>query len=106
MQIIEAAWNEKQANYFNAASGYYALRLLDDAEKELNKIDRCFAAQSVAVLALRLEIAFSRNDWSEMQAIARKLFQLDRSNPYWPFCDGFATAKVDSAIRKENQATL
>jgi len=90
---VEISWQQK---YFNAAIGFYELSMLDEAEAELNKIDTCIAAQSVAVLALRLRISYSRNDWNEMKAITRTLFLLDPSNPKWPFSDGYATAKIDS----------
>jgi len=71
-------------------------QMLDEAEAELSKIDKCIAHKSVPVLALRLMISYSRSDWSEMKAIAQHLFLLDPSNPQWPFSDGYATAKIDS----------
>ena len=94
--IFETPWQQEQANHFNAAIGYYELRMLDEAEAELSKIDTCIAHESVPVLALRLMICYSRSDWNEMKAIARTLFQLDPSNPRWSFSDGYATAKIDS----------
>jgi lipopolysaccharide biosynthesis regulator YciM len=93
---VETAWNQDQPNYFDAAIGYRELGMLDEAEMELNQIDKRIAAQSVPVLALRLLISYSRNDWNKMKAVARKLFQLDPSNPKWPFSDGYATAKIES----------
>ena len=93
---VEILWQQKYANHFNVAVGYYELQMLDEAEAELNKIEPCIAAQSVPVLALRLMISYSRSDWIKMKAIARKLFLLDPSNPQWPFSDGYATAKIES----------
>ena len=101
---IETPWQQEQANHFNAAVGYYELSMLDEAEAELNKIDPCVAAQSVPVLALRLAISNSRNDWNEMKAIARNLFLLEPSNPKWPFSDGYATAKIESVTNAEKGA--
>jgi hypothetical protein len=98
---IETPWQTQQANYFNAATGYYELSLLEESEAELNKIDPCIAAQSVSVLALRLAISYTRCDWNRMKIIARKLFQLDPSNPKWPFSDGYATGKIDSASKRD-----
>jgi hypothetical protein len=93
---IQTPWQQEQANYFNSAVGYYELGMFDEAEAELNKIEPCAAAQSVPVLELRLGIAYCRSDWSEMKAIARKLFLLEPSNPRWPFADGFATGKIEA----------
>jgi hypothetical protein len=94
---IETSSQQNQQNYLNAAFGFYELSMLDEAEAELNKIEPCIAAQSVPMLALRLMMSHSRSDWNEMKAIARKLFLLDPSNPQWPFSDGYASAKIDSA---------
>jgi len=94
--MFEISWQQNQENHLNAAIGFYELSMLDEAEAELNKIDPCIAAQSVAVLALRLRISYSRSDWNEMKSVARNLFLLDPSNPQWPFSDGYATAKLDS----------
>lgn len=94
---VEASWK----HYFDAAVGYYELQMLDEAEAELSKIDKCIAHKSVPVLALRLMISHSRSDWNEMKAIARHLFLVDPSNPQWPFSDGYATAKIDSITRDE-----
>ena len=91
---VETSCQQKQENYFKAAIGYYQLEMLDEAEAELNKI--AVAADSVPVIALRLGIAYSRNEWNEMKALARRLHLLDPSNPQWPFSDGYATAKIDS----------
>src|SRR5947208_2530647 len=93
---IESCWELEQAKHLNAAVGYYELGLLDQAEGELNKIDSSLAADSIPVIALKLGIAYSRNEWKKMKALARRLFLLDRSNPKWPFADGYATAKIDS----------
>jgi hypothetical protein len=67
---------------------------MDEAEKELNKIDSSCVADS-PVIALKLGIAYSRKDWNEMKALARRLHLLDPLNPKWPFADGYATAKID-----------
>jgi hypothetical protein len=91
-----------QQKYFNAAVGYFELGMFGESESELNKIDACVAAQSVPVLELRLAISFARSDWNKMKIIARKLFLLDPSNPQWPFSDGYATAKIDSVMSKED----
>jgi hypothetical protein len=98
---IETPSQQEQANYFNSAVGYYELAMLEEAEAELNNIDPCIAAQSVPVLSLRLAISFSRSDWNEMKAVARKLFLVDPSNPKWPFSDGFASAKIDSVSKRD-----
>jgi hypothetical protein len=82
---------------------FYELSMLDEAEAELKKLDPSVAAQSVPVLALRLMISYSKNDWDKMKVIARRLFLLDPSNPKWPFSDGFATAKIDSISEAEDQ---
>jgi hypothetical protein len=103
---VEKCWQQKQANYFNAAVGYYELQMLDEAEAELSKIDKCIAAQSVPVLALRLMISYSRSDWYEMKAIARNLFLLDPSNPQWAFSDGWASAKIDCDVNNERRSQL
>ena len=91
---VQKDWQQQQANYFDSVVGFYELGLLDEAEAELNKI--AVAADSVPVIALRLGIAYSRNEWNEMKALARRLHLLDPSNPQWPFADGYATAKIDS----------
>ena len=95
---VEASWQ----HYFDAAVGYYELQMFDECEAELNKIHPCIAHQSVPVFALRLMISYSRSDWNEMKAIARNLFLLDPSNPQWAFSDGYATAKIDSVMSKED----
>jgi hypothetical protein len=99
---IETPWQQEQENYFDSAVGYYELQMLDEAEAELTKINPCVAAQSVQVLALRLMISYSRSNWNEMKAIARNLFLLDQANPKWAFSDGYATAKIDSVMSKED----
>jgi len=99
---VEILWEQEQAKYFNAACGFYELSLLEESEAELNKIDPCIASQSVPVLELRLGIAYCRGDWNKMTILARKLFQLDPSNPKWVFSDGYATAKIDSLTSKED----
>ncbi len=93
---VEISWQQNQENYLNAAIGFYELSMLDEAEAELSKIDTFIAHQSIPVLALRLQISYSRSEWYEMKAIARNLFLLDPSNPQWPFADGYATGKIDS----------
>lgn len=100
---VETAWKQEQPNYFDAAIGYCELGMLDEAEMELNQIDKRIAAQSVPVLALRLMISYSRSDWNEMKALARKLFLLEPSNPKWPFADGYATAKIDCDVNNEKR---
>ena len=97
---IETPWQQQHENYFDSAVGYYELGMLSEAENELNKIEPCDATHSVLVLALRLGISYSRSDWGEMKAIARRLFVLDPSNPRWPFADGYATAKIEAAGEK------
>ena len=89
---------DRQQNHFNVAIGYYELGMFDESQAELNKVEPCIAHKSVPVLALRLMISYSRSDWNEMKAIARKLFLLDESNPKWAFSDGWASAKIESAI--------
>jgi hypothetical protein len=98
---VEILWQQDHENFLNAAIGFYELSMLDEAEAELSKIDKCIAHKSVPVLALRLMISYSRSDWKEMKGIARNLFLLDPSNPQWPFSDGYATAKIDSITRDE-----
>jgi hypothetical protein len=100
---VEISSQQEQANYFNYAVGYYELGMLEESETELSKIKPCVATNSVPVLALRLMISYSRSDWIKMKAIARKLFQLDPSNPKWPFSDGYSTGKIDSIIDAEDQ---
>lgn len=100
---VEVCWQPEQANHFKSAVGYYELGMLEESETELSKIDPCVATNSVSVLALRLAISYSRSDWIKMKIIARKVFLLDPSNPQWPFCDGYATAKTDSIIDAEDQ---
>jgi hypothetical protein len=99
---VEILWQQDHENFLNAAIGFYELSMLDEAGAELSKIDKCIAAQSVPVLALRLMISYSRSDWNEMKAIARNLFLLDPSNPQWAFSDGYAAAKIDSVMSKED----
>jgi hypothetical protein len=99
---IEAPWQHEQASHFNSAVGYYELQMLDECEAELTKIHPCIAHKCVPVLALRLMISYSRSNWNEMKAIARKLFELDSSNPKWAFSDGWASAKIDSVMSKED----
>jgi hypothetical protein len=93
---VEKCWQQKQANYFNSAVGYYELQMLEECEAELNKIDPCIATQSVPVLALHLAISYCRADWNKMKAVARKLFLLEPSNPKWSFSDRYATGRIDS----------
>ena len=97
---VEICWQQNQENYLNVAIGFYELSMLDEAEAELSKIDTCIALESVPVLALRLMISYSKNDWDKMKVIARRLFLLDPSNAKWPFSDGYATAKVEAAGEK------
>ena len=92
---VEICWQPEQANHFDAAIGYYELEMLDEAEAELNKIDPSVAADSVPVIALQLGIAYSRNEWKKMKALARRLYLLEPSNPQWSFADGYSTAKID-----------
>jgi hypothetical protein len=97
---VELIWQ----NHFNSAIGYYELGMLSESERELRKIDPYVAAHAVPMVALRLAIAFSRREWNEMKAIAGKLSELDPSNPKWSFSDGYATAKIDSAMRKDESS--
>jgi hypothetical protein len=97
---VEILWQQDHENFLNAAIGFYELSMLDEAEADLSKIDKCIAQKSVPVLAPRLMISYSRSDWNEMKAIARHLFLLDPANPQWPFSDGYATAKIESVRNK------
>ena len=99
---INDSWQQEHTNHFDAAIGYYELQMLDEAVAELSKIDPHIADQSIPILTLRLAISYCRSDWSKMKDVARKLFLLDPSNPHWPFSDGWATAKIDSARDKED----
>ena len=99
---VETYWLQEQGKHFDTAVGYYELQMLDEAEAELSKIDPRIAAQSVPILTLQLAISYFRSDWHKMKTIARKLILLDPSNPHWPFSDGWATAKIDSARDKED----
>jgi hypothetical protein len=92
----QEAWYEQQVNYFNSAARYYELELLDEAEAELNKIDRAPSVDAAIVLALRLNICYRRKQWNKMAALATQLFILDECNPRWAYAHGFATAKSDS----------
>jgi hypothetical protein len=88
---VEICWEQEQAN-FNAAIGYYDLEMLDEAEGELNKIDRSAAVDAVPLLALRLNICYKRKHWQKMAAFATYLLLLDEFNPRWAYAHGFATA--------------
>jgi hypothetical protein len=88
-------------NHFDFAIGYYELGMLAESDNELSKIDPCDAAQSATILALRMAICFGRGHWNKMKALSQTLVQLDPSNPMWPYCDGFSTAKIDAMADKE-----
>jgi hypothetical protein len=92
---VEVIWQ----NHFDSAIGYYQLGMLNESEWELNKIDPRVAGHSIPMVALHLAISFSRSDWNKVKVVARKLYELDPSNPRWSFADGYATAKIDSVIR-------
>ena len=99
---VETCLPQEQGKHFDTAVGYYELQMLDEAEAELSKIDPHIADQSIPILTLQLAISYCRSDWSKMKDVARKLFLLDPSNPHWPFSDGWASAKIDSARGKED----
>jgi hypothetical protein len=54
------------------------------------------------VLALRVGICFGRGNWESVQALTRKLITLEPFNHKWSFAYGFATAKIDSKMGKED----
>jgi len=92
---VEAYWRE-QAKHVNAAIGYYEIGMLDECEHELDKIDQSAAVDAIPILALRLNICYTRKLWNKMAALATRLFLLDPSNPRWSYAKGFATGKIDS----------
>jgi hypothetical protein len=86
--------------HYERAVGYCELSLFEDAERELDQIRPEVAAQSVPVLALRLQICVCLSRWKEVRKIARRLYLIDAFNPTWPYCEGFSTAKIQAADEK------
>jgi len=77
------------------AEGYLELGMFADAEAELEKIAPDFQGQP-EVLVVRLGLFQETQRWAAMQSVARKLAELDPTDPQWAIAWAYATRRAES----------
>ena len=77
------------------AEGYLELGMFADAEAELEKIAPDLQGRP-ETLVVRLGLFQETQRWAAMQAVARKLAELDPTDPQWAIAWAYATRRAES----------
>ncbi len=81
--------------HLNAAQGFCALGMYEDANAELEEIDP-FCRALPEVLEVRLHIYQGASKWELMQQIATRLAEYDPNEPQWVISWAYATRRAES----------
>ena len=81
--------------HLNAAPGFLALDMYEEANAELEEIHP-FCRALPEVLHVRLGIYAGAKKWELLQVVAKKLAEYDSSDPQWIISLAYATRRVES----------
>src|SRR5215472_6133531 len=90
--------------HWQAAVGYVELRMFEDADDELEKIDP-FARAAPEVLAVRIAVYHGLQKWELMREIAARLVDFQPNDIQWTISLAYATNRADS-IQRAKQILL
>jgi Flp pilus assembly protein TadD len=88
-------YSPEDQRHATAAEGYLWLGMFDDAATELEQVDPA-AMHRPEVLVVRLGIYQETKRWAAMQAVAKKLVELDPTGPQWAISWAYATRRAES----------
>src|SRR5215470_5375512 len=80
---------------WQAAVGYVELRMFEDANDELDKID-AFARAAPEVLAVRIAVYHGLKKWELMREIAKRLADFQPDDAQWTISLAYATRRSHS----------
>lgn len=81
--------------HLDAAQGYLALGMAEDANRELDGIDP-FCCHLPEVLAVRLAVYEHSHRWGLAETVAKRLTATAPDDPLWPISLAYATRRLRS----------